>query len=228
MLKKLFSYLIPINIYKSKSSVSKSIEVTWTNGELLIDSENTNYSYGSLQRILRIGLRKIGFKTIQSMENILVLGVAGGSVIKTLVNEIDFRGQITGVEIDKEIITVANSYFQLDQIPNLEIKIQDALDFVLRCKDQYNLIIIDVFEDIEMPSFLFEPYFRDKTLSLLKDNGYILFNTMTLSEADNTRNKEFIDGLKNTKFKINSIPRIEIHNELILVQPINHKRLQKS
>jgi hypothetical protein len=59
MLKKLFSYLIPINIYKSKSSVSKSIEVTWTNGELLIDSENTNYSYGSLQRILRIGLRKI-------------------------------------------------------------------------------------------------------------------------------------------------------------------------
>lgn len=196
MLKKLFSYLIPINIYKSKSSVSKSIEVTWTNGELLIDSENTNYSYGSLQRILRIGLRKIGFNTIQTMDTILVLGVAGGSVIKTLVNEIHFKGQITGVEIDKEIIEVANSYFQLDQIPNLEIKIQDALDFVLRCKDQYNLIIIDVFEDLEMPSFLFEPYFRDKTLSLLKDNGYLLFNTMTLSEADNTRNKKFIDGLK--------------------------------
>ena len=140
MLKKLFSYLIPINIYKSKSSISKSIEVTWTNGELLIDSENTNYSYGSLQRILRIGLRKIGFNTIQTMDTILVLGVAGGSVIKTLVNEIHFKGQITGVEIDKEIIEVANSYFQLDQIPNLEIKIQDALDFVLRCKDQYNLI----------------------------------------------------------------------------------------
>ena len=140
------------------------------------------------------------------MDTILVLGVAGGSVIKTLVNEIYFKGQITGVEIDKEIIEVANSYFQLDQIPNLEIKIQDALDFVLRCKDQYNLIIIDVFEDLQMPSFLFEPYFRDKTLSLLKDNGYLLFNTMTLSEADNTRNKKFIDGLKNTKFKINSIP----------------------
>ena len=228
MLKKLFSYLIPINIYKSKSSVSKSIEVTWTNGELLIDSENTNYSYGSLQRILRIGLRKIGFNTIQTMDTILVLGVAGGSVIKTLVNEIHFKGQITGVEIDKEIIEVANSYFQLDQIPNLEIKIQNALDFVLRCKDQYNLIIIDVFEDLQMPSFLFEPYFRDKTLSLLKDNGYLLFNTMTLSEADNTRNKKFIDGLKNTKFKINSIPRIERHNELILVQPINQKRFQKN
>jgi hypothetical protein len=34
--------------------VSKSIEITWTNGELVLDSENTNYSYGSLQRILRL------------------------------------------------------------------------------------------------------------------------------------------------------------------------------
>lgn len=223
MLKKLFSYLIPINIYKSKSSVSKSIEVTWANGELLIDSENTNYSYGSLQRILRIGLRKIGFNTIKSMENILVLGVAGGSVIKTLVNEIEFKGQITGVEIDKKIIEVANTYFQLDQIPNLEIIIQDALDFVLRSTTQYNLIIIDIFEDMQMPNFLFEPYFRDKTLMLLKDNGYLLFNTMILNETDDSRNKKFIDSFKNTKFKINSIPRIERHNELILVQPFNKK-----
>ncbi len=53
MIKKLFSYLIPIKIYEAKSALSKSIEVTWANGELVLDSENTNYSYGSLQRILK-------------------------------------------------------------------------------------------------------------------------------------------------------------------------------
>lgn len=220
MLKKLFSYLIPINIYKSKSTVSKSIEVTWTNGELLIDSENTNYSYGSLQRILRIGLRKIGFNTIKSMENILVLGVAGGSVIKTLVDEIKFKGQITGVEIDPAIIEVANSYFQLNEIPNLEIHIQDAFDFILRSKDHYSLIIIDVFQDLQMPNFLFETFFINHTASLLKKNGFILFNTMILNEGDNVRNKNFITNFDNTNFKINSIPRIERHNELILIQRI--------
>lgn len=221
MLKKLFSYFIPIIIYKSKSTVSKSIEVTWTNGELLIDSENTNYSYGSLQRILRIGLRKIGFNTIQSMEHILVLGVAGGSVIKTLVDEIEFRGKITGVEIDPAIIEVANSYFQLNEIPNLEIHLQDAFDFVLRCKDHYNLIIIDVFEDLQMPNFLFEPFFINHTASLLKQNGFILFNTMIIHEGDNTRNKKFITNFNSTNFKINSIPRIERHNELILIQRLH-------
>lgn len=53
------SYLIPIKIYTLKSAISKSIEVTWYNGKLVLDSENTNYSYGSLQLILRLGLKKL-------------------------------------------------------------------------------------------------------------------------------------------------------------------------
>lgn len=220
MLKKIFSYLTPITIYKSKSSISKSIEVTWINGELVIDSENTNYSYGSLQRILRIGLLKIGFNTIQTMEDVLVLGVAGGSVIKTLVDEIKCQGKIIGVEIDPYIVEIANSYFQLNEIPNLEIHIQDAFDFVLRNKESYNLIIIDVFEDLQMPTFLFESFFINHTASLLKKNGFILFNTMILNEAENIRNKNFIDNFNNSNFKINSIPRIERHNELILIQKL--------
>ena len=55
--------------------------------ELVLDSKNTNYSYGSLQRILRLGLKNIGFDKIVPMDHILVLGVAGGSVIKTLVED---------------------------------------------------------------------------------------------------------------------------------------------
>ncbi len=121
MLKKLFSYLIPIKIFKVNSSLSKTIEVTWANGELVLDSENTNYSYGSLQRILRKGLKHIGFEKIAMMEHVLVLGVAGGSVIKTLADEIHFEGQITGVDIDSDIIKIANEYFKLDEIKNLNI-----------------------------------------------------------------------------------------------------------
>lgn len=71
--------------------MSKNLEVTWANGELVLDSKNTNYSYGSLQRILRIGLESIGFETVLKSEHILVLGVAGGSVIKTLSEEIDLK-----------------------------------------------------------------------------------------------------------------------------------------
>lgn len=221
MLKKIFSYFIPITIYKKKSSLSKTIEITWTNGELVLDSKNTNYSYGSLQRILRKGLKSIGYKNINSMDHILVLGVAGGSVIKTLVEEIQFRGKITGVEIDSEIIAIANEYFNLSAIANLDIIIEDAFEFVLKTKNKYDLIIIDIFQDTTMPNFLFEDYFIDRIGFILNPNGLILFNTMIINEAGNIRNKKYSTQFNDSKFKVTRLPRIEQHNELIIVEKTN-------
>jgi len=220
MIKKIFSYLIPIKIFKTKSVLSKSIEVTWANGELVLDSQNANYSYGSLQRILRLGLKNIGYKKILDMNHILVLGVAGGSVIKTLVEEIKFKGKITGVEIDTEIIKIANTYFKLDQVKNLEIVIDDAFEFVLKTQNKYDLIIIDVFQDITMPNFLFEDFFVKRICFLVKHKGFILFNTMILNETQNIRNKKYVAEFYNHQFQIKTIPRIEIHNELILIEKL--------
>lgn len=220
MLRKLLSYLIPIKIYKTKSTLSKTIEVTWANGELVLDSENTNYSYGSLQRILRKGLLHFGFEKISKMEHALVLGVAGGSVIKTLVDEIHFEGQITGVDIDSEIIKIANEYFKLDEIKNLNMVIDDAFEFVLKTKDRYDLIIIDIFQDTTMPNFLFEKFFINRICFLLKSKGLVLFNTMCLTAGDNFRNQIFIKDFNDANFKIQSIPRIELHNELIIIEKL--------
>jgi len=220
MIPKLFSYFIPIKIFKKKSARSKVIEVTWANGELVLDSENTNYSYGSLQRILRYGLRNIGYSSILNMEHILLLGVAGGSVIKTLVDEIGYKGKITGVEIDSEIIQIANEYFNLNQIKQLEVIIDDAFEFVLKTKEQYNLIIIDIFEDINMPNFLFERFFSERVCSLLKDQGFVLFNTMILDEAHNVRNRKYISEINPKLFTSKMLPRIEDHNELIIIEKV--------
>jgi spermidine synthase len=221
MLKKLFSYILPLNIYKKKSSISQSLEVTWANGELVLDSKNTNYSYGSLQRILRKGLKKIGFERINSMQHILILGVAGGSVIKTLVDEIKYKGKITGVEIDAEIIAIANEYFKLNEIPNLEIIIDDAFEFVLKTKEKYDLIIIDIFQDTKMPNFLFETFFTERVGFLINSQGFLLFNTMILNETHNIRNQQFTDQFDSNQFSVKKLPRVEQHNELIIVEKLN-------
>ena len=221
MFKKMLSYLIPIPIFKQKSNLSKSIEVTWNNGEMVLDSENTNYSYGSLQRILRKGLKYIGFNRVKSMNHVLVLGVAGGSVIKTLTDEIGFKGKITGVEVDGAIIKVANDYFGLDKIQNLEIVIDDAFEFVLKTKEKYDLIIIDIFQDIKMPNFLFENFFTDRLYFILNSKGYILFNTMILTTENQKRNEAYKVVVNKNKFILNAIDKIEEHNELIILEKIN-------
>lgn len=198
--------------------MSKNLEVTWANGELVLDSKNTNYSYGSLQRILRIGLESIGFETVLKSEHILVLGVAGGSVIKTLSEEIGFKGRITGVEIDSEVLQIANSYFGLDKIPNLEIIVDDASKYVLKDKNKYGLIIVDIFQDTTMPDFLFEDAFQKQICELLDKKGIILFNTMCLTDKDRLRNKEYLSNINSEFYTLRTIPRIERYNELIIIE----------
>jgi len=220
MFKRLLSYFYPIKIHSQKSALSQSIEITWANGDLVMDSLNTNYSYGSLQRILKLGLKNIGFAKIKKMESVLILGVAGGSVIKTLVDDIHFTGKITGVEIDSEIIKIANQYFKLDKIPQLNIIIDDAFEFVLKTKENYDLIIVDIFQDTKMPNFLFESFFIDRICFLLKSKGFILFNTMLLNKKENLRNYKLISEFKKENFTIKSIPRVEKHNELIVIEKL--------
>lgn len=220
MLSKLFSYFIPITIFKKKSNVSNSLEVTWNNGQLVLDSKNTNYSYGSLQRILRKGLKYIGFDRIKKFNSILILGVAGGSVIKTLVDELQFKGEITGVEIDPAVVEIANTYFKLDAIPNLQIVVDDAFEFVLKTKKKYDLIIIDVFQDTTMPNFLFEDFFINRVNFLLNKEGFILFNTMVISEKDRIRNIEYKKKFTEN-YSLRLYPKVEIHNELFTIKKLN-------
>jgi spermidine synthase len=220
MIKRLLSYFLPIKVYETPSKTSKNLEVTWNNGYLVLDSKNTNYSFGSLQRALKKGLKYIGYERIKNFESILILGVAGGSVIETLKKEVKFDGKITGVEIDTTVVDIANKYFGLSKYDNLEIVIDDAFEFVLKTKDTYDLIIIDIFQDTIMPNFLFEDYFINRINFLLNVNGFILFNTMALKYKDRRRNAIYKSKFDNN-YSVRLYPKIEEHNELFTIKKLS-------
>ena len=220
MIKRLLSYFLPIKVYETPSKTSKNLEVTWNNGYLVLDSKNTNYSFGSLQRALKKGLKYIGYERIRNFESILVLGVAGGSVIETLKKEVKFGGKITGVEIDATVVDIANKYFDLNKYDNLEIVIDDAFEFVLKTKDTYDLIIIDIFQDTTMPNFLFEDFFINRINFLLNVNGFILFNTMALKYKDRRRNAVYKSKFDNN-YSVRLYPKIEEHNELFTIKKLS-------
>ena len=217
MFKKILSYFYPITIYKETSTISKSIEVTLYNGKMLLNTKNTNYSYGSLQAILKKGLLDIGAAEISRMDSVLILGVAGGSVVQTLVSDFSFAKNITGVELDEEIIDVANSYFNLDKISNFKCIIADAEQFVQSDANHYDLIVIDIFKDTDMPEFLFEDSFMTNCKKLLNKNGYILFNTMNL-------NKNVIENyllhFDPHNFTQKVLKNVERYNDVIIIKRI--------
>jgi spermidine synthase len=116
------------------------------------------------------------------------------------------------------VITIANEYFHLDQIQNLEIIIDDAFEFVLKTKDNYDLIIIDIFQDTKMPNFLFETFFINRICDLLQPKGFILFNTMVLNEKQKQLNLDFLNAFDVTQYIVTKLHKVEELNELIIVE----------
>ena len=218
MFKKILSYFYPITIYKETSTISKSIEVTLYNGKMLLNTKNTNYSFGSLQSILKKGLLDIGAAEINRMESILILGVAGGSVVQTLVTDFSFSNKITGIELDSEIIHIANSYFGLDKIPNFKCVIADAEKFVQSDTSHYDLIIIDIFKDTEMPEFLFQESFISNSKQLLNKNGYILFNTMHLNRNSKNTIEKYLTHFDSNSYSKKVLKNVERYNDIIIIK----------
>lgn len=218
MIKKILSYLVPIPIEIIPSNISEQLELTWNNGKLVLDTKRTNYSYGNLQKVLRKGLLKIGKQNIKQMQHILILGVAGGSVVKTLTDEFMFDKKITGIEIDPVVIKVAKKYFKIHDIPNFEIIIADANKYITETKQIYDLIIIDLFEDCFMPDFVYSENFVSNIKRSLKPKGFILFNTIVIDKITEEKNKSYINQFESTKFAIQKFPNIDDQNELFIIE----------
>lgn len=218
MFKKILSYFYPITIYNKSSSISQTLEVTLYNGKTLLNTKNTNYSYGSLEAVLKKGLVTIGTSEISKMNNILVLGVAGGSVVQTLVTDFEFTKNITGVELDAEIIDIANLYFNLEKISNFKCVIADAEEFVKKDKNTYDLIIIDIFKDTVMPEFLFENNFLYNIKQILNKNGYIIFNMMILDSSKKEKIDNYLSHFEVENFEKKVLKKVERYNDLIIIK----------
>ena len=216
MFRRILSYIFPLSLHQRTSTVSGTLSVTLLNGKKLLNSPNTDYSYGRLQQVLRFGLEQIGFSAIKKQKKILILGIAAGSVVETLVKEIAFDGEIHGVEIDPEVIAIGKQFFDLDKVKNLQLFIQDAQEYVKNTSERYDSIIVDIFQDDQMPDFLFTPPFFSQLKTLLSPKGSILFNTITRTKTEKQRNQDFVQYFSKL-YHIKRYPKVEEENELLIL-----------
>ncbi len=216
-IQKIFSFIYPITVFETYSEINGKLEVVMYQSKLLVNSKNTNYSYGSLEKVLGFGLKKIGPEKISFFKNILVLGVGGGSIIKYLVKKYGVKSKIIGIEIDEELINIANTFFNLNNIDHVKIINQDAKDYVATTNKKFDLIIIDLFIDSNMPEFLFSKEFIDSLKKIVLPNGYLLFNTMLPKEEKN-KIKDFLDHFDVSDYNHYRYYNVEKFNDLLLIE----------
>lgn len=217
--KKYLSYLRVINQKKYESAYNGTLEINWLNGKKILDTTNTNYSYGNLGEVLKKGMQKVTTPFKEASNEILILGLGGGDAVKQLRNDFKSKATITALEIDPVVIEIAVNEFDILSFSNVNIVNQDAELFLKYSTNTYHLIIVDLFFDATIPDFVFQQSFIQNINNCLHKNGSVIFNTFILDDLHNIRNQKLIHLLK-TYFTIQSFKNLYGHNHLIIAQKI--------
>ncbi len=209
--KKFLSYIWPTT-RRFSSEINGTLEITYVNGKKVLDTENANYSYGSLQKILEIGLTKVDLNPV---ENILLLGMGGGSIIHSLKNTFKYTKKIVAVEMDPTIIKLAKEEFGISPSETLQIIEGDAFQFVKTSQEKFQLIIIDLFIDTKVPPIFYRKEFCENTAKLLHKNGSFIFNVGVNLEKQDTK-VEIIPTNFGSGFEFKLLPKVNGTNSLLI------------
>lgn len=211
VIKKLLSFIYPVTVENTTSKYNSCLEVRLENGNYVLNSTNSNYSFGSLHRIFREAFRKVSIRE-RKIESVLLLGLGSGSVPSILFDELKLKCNITAVEIDETVVGLAKKYFNIEKFKNLEIVCTDASEFVKHRDKKFDLIVVDLFTDDVVPQQFFSLSFLENIKELLGRNGTILFNTILKTQ----KNIETTAKLFSVFFKKNNLLLIEANVVYVL------------
>lgn len=177
-------------------------------GQKVLDSKNTSYSYGNLQKVWELTLDQI---SLRGVERVLILGMGGGSSIELLREKFKYKGKIVAVEIDPVIIDIAKTEFNIRPNAMLKIECMDAAEYVNKKTRKFDLILVDVFIDDKIPGKLLSREFWKKVSGKTGQGGRILFNAFT----DVEKIKSVIEELEISGHHVHSMKKINGANLII-------------
>ncbi|MEI6521919.1 MAG: hypothetical protein WCO37_00365 [Bacteroidota bacterium] len=211
-LKYFLSFIFDVKIETTESILNPFLQVVIRNGRLLLNTYNANYSYGSLQDAFRFVFKKIKIED-KKIKDILVLGFGCGSVAAL------FNGyknvEITGVEADEKVLALYEKYFIEEITSELNLVEAFAEDYVTTITKTYDLIIVDVFIDIEVPSSIKESSFYKPLQNRLNKNGILIFNFIVLNEKEQIEFEKIEDYFKLNYRRVETIEFMKFNKILV-------------
>ncbi|MCX7745137.1 MAG: class I SAM-dependent methyltransferase [Flavobacteriales bacterium] len=184
---KWLSYVWPFTLKSWNSAYSGQIDLILVNGKKVLNTQHANYSFDSLHRVFQQVLKKHMLQ-LNPEENILLLGLGGGSVPFIFRREMKITNPITVIEIDPLMIQIAQEEFQIETLGNITIIQADAATWVPNCFEQFAIIVIDVFIDDLVPEFIQSTDFLKKIKQILLPNGRLFINTIQREKNKNLTN----------------------------------------
>ncbi len=184
---------------KAEIEMSKDIKTSTQQGEVLVkqqgdilkmvfssepDATQSAINQKKPQQLLMENLKYLMgiLLFMQPPKNILILGVGAGSLIQF------FRhhhpdSHITAVDYDSELLEIAHQHMLLPKADDrLNYVIQDAREYIEKSQQQFDLIIVDIFNGSQSPDWTRDKSFNEQLKCCLSTQGAVAYNMLINSE----------------------------------------------
>lgn len=212
-LTRLLSYVVPVRVRSFPGKTSPRLTVYRYRGRWQLEAQSALYSDGSAYTPLVRAFRRLRIE-INQAGNMLVLGAGLGSAVSVLTRMRLPIPETTMVDIDPNIIDIAR---ELLPHPQVAWRCEDVRDYVATTAKEYDLMILDVFQDRIVPQFVHSLPFLERCANLLSPDGTLVFNYIINEESQWKDLQQTIGGL----FHIVEVIPIQINRVLILKKTAN-------
>lgn len=190
--KQLLSYVYEFDIESVGSAVNEVLHISYSRGRYQLSTENAIYSFGDLYTNFYYAFDRLDLEKL-AINNVLILGFGLGSIPLMLEQNFKQNYNYTGVEIDEEVIYLANKYVTSELESAIEMVCTDALMFLEINEEKYDMICVDLFLDDIIPEQFEQQDFLINVKNRLSENGVLLYNRLALTSQDQLESETFFE-----------------------------------
>lgn len=190
--KKWLSYFKEIHLESTSSIHNPSLHVSLVEGRHQLSTDDAIYSFDDKYDNFAQAFDKVDWTKFEG-KKVLILGLGLASIPYILELKHKKEFDYTCVEIDEQVIFLAEKYILKDLKSHFEIISADAELYVTQCLQKYDLICMDIFENDVVPIQFESTTFLEKLKNLLSPHGVLMYNRLALTERDQVLSKRFFD-----------------------------------
>lgn len=191
--KRWLSYIKEVHIETTESEHNPYLHIVLRNGQYQLCTAHAIYSYGDLYDNFSKAFEQIDLEGL-NIQNVLILGFGLGSIPLMLEKKFHKNYHYTAVEIDPEVLRLANKYILPDIKSGIDFQILDAQTFATFSTEQFDMICMDVFLDDTVPTELEQDDFLNDLKRMLTSNGILLFNKLAYQNKDKKEAETFFQN----------------------------------
>jgi len=192
--KRLYSYVDDMLIEQVQGEHNEELHVLLSHGRYQLCTANAIYSFADKYDNFKLSFDQLDWDKYK-IESVLILGL-GLASIPFMLEKAGKKFNYTAVEIDENVVYLANKYVLEDLQSPVEVVVGDAYQFLIMNERKFDLVIMDVFVDDIVPQKFRSTAFMSALKDALSPGGLAMYNLLNQTVADKKDAEEFYEIFK--------------------------------